>query len=92
MSKKVEQNMPLKVVENSEEAVSNSKTETPVTIYDITMANMTPEILADLGVHLVSVNNRDLFWLTSVGQLYPFNNRNQAFEAELAWLNSKVNN
>lgn len=56
------------------------------TIYAAIMASMTPEKLADLGVKLIYVNNSDLFWVTSVGQLYPFSNRAQAVEAEYTWL------
>lgn len=63
----------------------------PSTVYEVLMARMTPEQLASISVQLVQVNGSELFWMTSVGQLYPFNNKKAAFEAEYAWLMSSPN-
>ena len=60
----------------------------PATVYEMVVAAMTPDKLANLGVKLVSVNNSELFWVTTTGQLYQFNAYNMAFEAEYAWLMS----
>ena len=68
--------------------VENAK---PATVYAVKMARMTPQELASLGVQLISVNNSELFWVTSIGQLYAFNNKQAALEAEYAWLMSKPN-
>lgn len=72
----------------SEDAVKQAP---PSNIYQVLMARMTPEQLATLGVQLVQVNSTDLFWMTSVGQLYAFNNKQAALEAEYEWLMSKPN-
>lgn len=63
----------------------------PSNIYQLLMARMTPQQLAGLGVQLIQVNGSELFWMTSVGQLYAFNNKQAALEAEYAWLMSKPN-
>ena len=63
----------------------------PATVYEAKMRRMTPQELASMGVQLISVNNSELFWVTSVGQLYAFNNKQGALEAEYAWLMSKPN-
>ena len=60
----------------------------PSSVYQIVMARMTPEELTNLGVKLISVNNSELFWVTSLGQLYPFTDKQSALEAEYNWLNS----
>lgn len=63
----------------------------PATIYEAKMRTMTPKELATMGVQLISVNNSELFWVTSVGQLYSFSNKQAALEAEYSWLMSKPN-
>ena len=63
----------------------------PSNIYQVKMAKMTPQELASMGVQLISVNSSELYWVTSVGQLYAFNNKQAALEAEYAWLMSKPN-
>jgi hypothetical protein len=50
------------------------------------MATMTPEKMANLNVHLVQVNGEQLFWMTSIGQLYAFADKKKAVEAEYTWL------
>lgn len=69
---------------------SNIAEAEPRFIYDVVMANMTVDKLADMGVRLIYVNNSDLFWVTSGGQLYPFNDRASAITAEYDWLTSAV--
>lgn len=63
----------------------------PSNIYQVLMASMTPEHLAVMGTQLVQVNGRELFWMTSVGQLYPFDAKQQAVQAEYNWLMSAPN-
>lgn len=63
----------------------------PSTVYHLIMSRMSPEQLANMGVQLIQVNGSELFWMTSVGQLYNFNNKQAALEAEYAWLMSKPN-
>ena len=63
----------------------------PSNVYQVLMGRMTPQQLATLGVQLVQVNGSELFWMTSVGQLYAFNNKQAALEAEYSWLMSKPN-
>lgn len=62
----------------------------PNTIYQAKLDNMTPQEMADIGVNLVTVNNSELFWLTSTGQLYLFNDRQSAVDAEYKWLMSSI--
>lgn len=61
----------------------------PSNIYQLKMARMTPQEMASMGVQLISVNSSELFWVTSTGQLYQFNQKQAALEAEYAWLMSK---
>lgn len=63
----------------------------PSTVYQVLMARMTPQQFATMGVQLVQVNSSELFWMTSIGQLYAFNAKQQALEAEYAWLMSNPN-
>lgn len=63
----------------------------PSTIYHAKMATMTPIIMASMGVQLIQVNGEELFWVTSTGQLYSFNAKQAALEAEYTWLMSKPN-
>ena len=99
--KKKETKKPdLKIVKN-EDYTCDNKTEAtvgagcepaaPSTVYQLIMSRMTPEHLAGLGVQLVQVNGSELFWMTSIGQLYPFNSKKAALEAEYIWLMSTPN-
>lgn len=63
----------------------------PSNVYQVLMARMTPEQLAGMGVRLIQVNGEELFWMTSVGQLYPFGSKQQAIVAEYTWLMSAPN-
>lgn len=60
----------------------------PSTVYEALMRTMTAEQLAIMGVQLVQVNGEQLFWMTSMGQLFPFNAKMKALETEYAWLMS----
>jgi hypothetical protein len=64
----------------------------PPTVYAAIIASMTPQALANLGVKLISVNSTELYWVTSVGQLFAFNNRQAALQAEYDWLMSEPKN
>lgn len=55
--------------------------------YEKIMNEMTAEKLAELSVHLVTVDNKRLFYLTSPGQLFPIDKFQDAVNFELAWLN-----
>lgn len=54
--------------------------------YKIMMEQMTPEALAEKNVHLVTVDNRRLFYMTSSGQLFNSNQFEAAVQHEYAWL------
>lgn len=86
MSKEsITKDIALEKVEEAEEA----KVATPSNIYQVLMADMTPQKLATLGVKLISVNNSSLYWVTTAGQLYEFNSYDNAVQAEFAWLMSE---
>ena len=96
MSKEKNKDTELKTVEPSGDEDTQKTTVTeasepapPENIYQVLMARMTPEKLATLGVQLIQVNGEQLYWVTSVGQLYAFNNKQAALQAEYAWLMSK---
>ena len=77
--------------ENKVKSEDAAEQASPSNIYQVLMARMNPEQLATLGVQLIQVNGAELFWMTSVGQLYAFNNKQAALEAEYAWLMSAPN-
>ena len=54
--------------------------------YDIMMKQMTPEQLAEKNVHLVTVNNRRLYYMTSSGQLFNNTDFDAALQHEYQWL------
>ena len=54
--------------------------------YENLKASMTVETMAELGVRLVSLNNRELYYMTSTGQLYTMNNYEAALQHEYNWL------
>ena len=54
--------------------------------YETLMNTMTPERMAELNVKLVTVNNRDLYYLTSTGQLYLTSQYEDAVRHEYNWL------
>ena len=57
-----------------------------MTNFEKTMRAMTPEIMAELGTKLVVINNRDVFYLTSSGQLFPTDDYQAALRYEYNWL------
>ena len=71
--------------------ISASEPAPPSTVYQVLMSRMTPEQMAGMGVKLIQVNGEELFWMTSVGQLYTFDNKKAAIVAEYTWLMSKPN-
>lgn len=54
--------------------------------YDSIMKSMTPEMLAELGVKLVSINNGPLYYMTSSGQLFHLDQYQDAIRHEYNWL------
>lgn len=54
--------------------------------YDIMMKQMTPEQLAEKNVHLVTVDNRRLYYMTSSGQLFNNTDFDAALQHEYQWL------
>ena len=56
--------------------------------YENIVNNMTIEDLTNRNVSLVNVNNMQLFWVTSSGQLFPYENYHNAIAYEIEWLNS----
>lgn len=71
--------------------ISASEPAPPSNVYQVLMSRMTPEQMAGLGVKLIQVNGEELFWMTSVGQLYTFDNKKAAILAEYTWLMSNPN-
>ena len=57
-----------------------------MTNFEKNMRAMTPEIMAELGTKLVVINNRDVFYLTSSGQLFPTDDYQAALRHEYNWL------
>ena len=55
--------------------------------YDAIMEKMSPEMMAELNVKLVTVDNRRLFYMTSPGQLFPIDKYEDAVKFEYQWLN-----
>ncbi len=55
--------------------------------YDAIMEKMSPEVMAELNVRLVTVENRRLFYMTSPGQLFPIDKYEDAVKFEYQWLN-----
>lgn len=54
--------------------------------YDAIMQSMTPERMAEINVKLVTVNNTNLFYMTSSGQLFPTTQFDDAVRYEYRWL------
>lgn len=54
--------------------------------YDAIMQSMTPERMAEVNVKLVTVNNTNLFYMTSSGQLFNTNQYDDAVRYEYRWL------
>lgn len=54
--------------------------------YDSIMNTMNERTMAELRVHLVTVNNSQLYYLTSSGQLFLTSEYEAAIQHELNWL------
>lgn len=54
--------------------------------YETLKNSMTVERMAEMGVRLVSLNNRELYYMTSTGQLYTMGDYNAALQHEYNWL------
>lgn len=60
-------------------------------VFEKQMKEMSIEDLAGLNVQLIVINNSQLMWLTSSGQLFPYTNHSDALQFELNLLNQPVN-
>ncbi len=97
MTKETKKNPNLKIVrpetedcgDPNEIPVGDVKQAPPSTIYEAIMRTMNAEQFAVMGVQMVQINGEQLFWMTSTGQLFPFNAKLKAVEAEYAWLMSR---
>ena len=63
-----------------------------MTNYDVMMEEMTVEQLAMKNVQLVIINNTEPFYMTTTGQLFPFNSRKDAIEFEKRFLTMEAPN
>ena len=57
-----------------------------MTNYNTILTSMTPEKMAELGVKLIHVNNRELYYVTSSGQLFNIADYDRALIHEYNWL------
>ena len=64
--------------------------ENKITNYDAMMKEMTIEKLAIKNVQLVIVNGQEPFYVTTTGQLFPFNDRKAAIEFEMRYLGMEM--
>ena len=76
-------------IEKQSNIIAETTQAPPSTVYELKMRSMTPELFATMGVQLVQINSDKLFWLTSVGQIYAFDDYNTALNAEYQWLLSE---
>lgn len=53
-----------------------------MTIYEKVVDTMTPEKLARILVKAVVINNTEMYYMTSTGQLFPFNDLDSAIKYE----------
>lgn len=60
------------------------------TVFGKMLAGMTLDKLANKNVQLCCVNSQKLFWVTSYGQLFNYNQRELALKSEIEYLNSTV--
>ena len=61
-----------------------------MTNYSKLLADMTPEKLAQLNVHMIIVNQSQPFYMTSTGQLFDFNHLADAVKYEYTWLTKEL--
>lgn len=60
------------------------------TVFGKMLAGMTLDKLANKNVQLCCVNSQKLFWVTSYGQLFNYNQRELALKSEIDYLNSEI--
>ena len=61
-----------------------------MTNYEKLMSEMTLGKMAVEGVKLILVNNREPFYVTSTGQLVPYDKFEQAVQMEYQWLSAEA--
>ena len=57
-----------------------------MTNFEKLVNSLTPENITEMSVKLITVNNSQLFWVTSSGQLFPYEKRDSAVRYEYNWL------
>lgn len=57
-----------------------------MTNFEKLLNSLTPENITEMSVKLITVNNSQLFWVTSSGQLFPYEDRESAVRYEYNWL------
>lgn len=61
-----------------------------MTNYEKIMAEMTPEKFAQISLKPTLINNSEMCYMTSTGQLFPFSNVRDALEYEFRYLTMEV--
>ena len=61
-----------------------------MTRFEKILKTMTLEELIDLNVKLITVNDHQLFWVTSSGQLFNYHDRESALSYEYAYLTQEM--
>ena len=61
-----------------------------MTVFEKLMENMTAETMAELGTRLVNVDNRQLYYMTSSGQMFAYTRYQEALNHEYQWLLQKL--
>lgn len=61
-----------------------------MTNYDKIMKEMTIEQMANLRVRMIIVNSAEPFYMTSTGQLFSYNNLNEAVKYEYRYLTTTL--
>lgn len=61
-----------------------------MTVFEKIKAEMTIETMTELGVKLVSVNNQQLYYLTSSGQMFAYTRYSDALNHEYQWLSQHL--
>lgn len=59
-------------------------------VFDKLLETMTVETLADLGTKLINVNNRQLYYITSSGQMFDYEHYQEALNHEYRWLLQEI--
>lgn len=61
-----------------------------MTNYEKLMSEMTPEKFANIALKPTLINNSEMCYMTSTGQLFPFANVKEALQFEYNWLNMEI--